>query len=489
MIVTLEHWFLNTATGTLYLSEDDAETEHSTLDHTPLELLMCLIRYQGQDVSKDTMLNEVWPNKVVSEDVLSVAVSQIRKALGDNARKPQFIKTIPSVGYRLIANTNKINHNNIEPTPTPLAASNIVNKPETKWHQLKLISSLLVLLTICLCGYFYWQGQKNITLEDFPSPAIIDQYQKARYLAEQDDEAGWTTAQQTFEDTIIKVPNYAPLYRELVSVKRKLLGWDNGKETLSAVEDFYYLLDMSFALAPNDIKTHLLKADIAFLSEWNFELANTHYKKALYIDSNSSDAHFAYSQFLLAAEEFELALFHIQQYINLDPNGYAVPSVAWVYNMMGDTERAIKELVKLKGLQPDTFGYYVSAQAILENMGDEVASANALFEILKLSHYSKEEMSAAKFAYQQNGLAGINRWFLDVKKESGYIGQYEPPLSFARYAITAGELDRAVDYIQQAFEKRDATLLWFNVDPKYIPIRNHPALENIINPQKFKINR
>ena len=103
MLIKLGLWFIDTQTDVLSKDVDPSKGETKRLDHTPLALLLCLLKYRGQDVTKDVMLNEVWPNKVVSGDVLSVAMSQIRKMLEDNARKPNYIKTIPSVSYQFIA--------------------------------------------------------------------------------------------------------------------------------------------------------------------------------------------------------------------------------------------------------------------------------------------------------------------------------------------------------------------------------------------------
>ena len=91
MLIKIEQWFVDNKTGRVSLSQELDPENDTYLDHTPLELLLCLIKHQGESVTKDTMLEEVWPNKVVTEDVLSVAVSQIRKALKDNAKKQKNI--------------------------------------------------------------------------------------------------------------------------------------------------------------------------------------------------------------------------------------------------------------------------------------------------------------------------------------------------------------------------------------------------------------
>jgi len=492
MIVKLEPWFLNTATGALFTNEHRPKDILITLDHTPLELLLCLIRYQGEDVSKETMLKEVWPNKIVSEDVLSVAISQIRKALSDNARKPTFIKTIPSIGYRFIASTTQIAE--YKPTAasidtavsfsekTVLKATDI---PTIKSHKKSVLfyAAVINIFIILFASYFYFQPEKSIHLTDFSSKAAIEKYQEARYLLKQDDESSWEKAQQAFEDTIIKEPNYAPVYRELADVKLKLIGWHHGEKTNAKLEELYYLLNKSLALAPDDPQSHVLMADVAFLVEWNFELAAKHYQAALTFKEDDALTHSKYAQFLLAAQDFDLAIAHIQRYIELDPTGYALTSVAWVYNMMENYPVALQELTKLRELEPDSFGYHISAQAILENMGDEKTSFNEMIKILEQSAYSEHDLHTVKQEFEHGGLKAVYLWLLEIKKEPAYIGQYQPPLSFARYAIKAGKTELAVEYIQQALIKRDAALLWFNVDPAYAPIRNHPALKNIINPK------
>lgn len=73
-----------------------------------MQVLLFLMQHAGEEVSKSQIIEHVWKGSVVAEDILSVAVSKIRKVLGDNARSPTFIKTIPGVGYRLIAQVEMI---------------------------------------------------------------------------------------------------------------------------------------------------------------------------------------------------------------------------------------------------------------------------------------------------------------------------------------------------------------------------------------------
>ncbi len=66
-------------------------------------VLRCLVAQAGRLVTKDALLATVWPETVVSEDVLTVAIRQLRRVLGDRVRTPRFIKTVHGRGYRFIA--------------------------------------------------------------------------------------------------------------------------------------------------------------------------------------------------------------------------------------------------------------------------------------------------------------------------------------------------------------------------------------------------
>jgi DNA-binding winged helix-turn-helix (wHTH) protein/tetratricopeptide (TPR) repeat protein len=65
-------------------------------------VLCTLVREPGQLVVKGALLDAVWGHQHVSESVLKTLVSQLRAALGDDARNPRFIETASRRGYRFI---------------------------------------------------------------------------------------------------------------------------------------------------------------------------------------------------------------------------------------------------------------------------------------------------------------------------------------------------------------------------------------------------
>jgi DNA-binding winged helix-turn-helix (wHTH) protein/tetratricopeptide (TPR) repeat protein len=68
-----------------------------------MQVLGCLARHAPNMVSKQRLIHEVWGDAFVTEEVLSHAVWELRKAFGDEARNPRYIQTISRRGYRLLA--------------------------------------------------------------------------------------------------------------------------------------------------------------------------------------------------------------------------------------------------------------------------------------------------------------------------------------------------------------------------------------------------
>ena len=67
------------------------------------DTLRVLVENAGRLVTKQELLDTVWPETTVEENNLNHNVSVLRKALGDRATGQQYIETVPRVGYRFVA--------------------------------------------------------------------------------------------------------------------------------------------------------------------------------------------------------------------------------------------------------------------------------------------------------------------------------------------------------------------------------------------------
>ncbi len=73
------------------------------LEPKVMQVLVCLAARAGQMVPKDRLLHAAWADTAVGDDVLTRAISELRRLFDDDAKQPRVIETIPKAGYRLIA--------------------------------------------------------------------------------------------------------------------------------------------------------------------------------------------------------------------------------------------------------------------------------------------------------------------------------------------------------------------------------------------------
>jgi TolB-like protein/Tfp pilus assembly protein PilF len=72
------------------------------LEPKVMEVLVCLAQHPGALLSKEKLLQTVWPETFVTDDVLTRCISELRRVFEDDAREPKIIQTIPKRGYRLL---------------------------------------------------------------------------------------------------------------------------------------------------------------------------------------------------------------------------------------------------------------------------------------------------------------------------------------------------------------------------------------------------
>src|SRR5687767_10882727 len=81
---------------------------NGTLPEKAFQTLVFLVRNQGRLVTKSELFDAIWPDTAVEENNLNKSIHAIRHALGEKARGPKYIETVPKHGYRFVADVTKI---------------------------------------------------------------------------------------------------------------------------------------------------------------------------------------------------------------------------------------------------------------------------------------------------------------------------------------------------------------------------------------------
>ncbi|MEO1369611.1 MAG: winged helix-turn-helix domain-containing protein, partial [Acidobacteriota bacterium] len=85
------------------LNQLDGPGNPTHLEPRTTAVLLDLVKHAGEVRTREELLETAWKDAFVTEGALTHCVWELRKAFGDDARKPRFIQTVPRKGYRLIA--------------------------------------------------------------------------------------------------------------------------------------------------------------------------------------------------------------------------------------------------------------------------------------------------------------------------------------------------------------------------------------------------
>lgn len=151
--------------------------ETQRLSPINLKLLAYLLARQGDVVSRTELFDAVWPNQIVSDDVLTRAISDIRTQLAKLDESSKFIETLPKRGYRWacaaipLGAQNSIESNTSGSTPViaAKAPSQITSAISRKLINLFLYIGAAVLLAFALMWWLTQSTLNQISLAVLPT--------------------------------------------------------------------------------------------------------------------------------------------------------------------------------------------------------------------------------------------------------------------------------------------------------------------------------
>lgn len=443
------------------------------LEYRLCSLLVYLVQRPQQILGKDEILKAIWPRKVVNEDSLAVAISQLRKILDDNPRSPTYIKTIPGVGYQYIWQMRE--------APGVLVAQQVapLSPVAATWGESGLRKAATLALVAVLGIGCYLLGAYG-----HKSPATIEPadnrtpYERAAMLLANHGPDEMRQAVPLFRRAIAHDPANDLAYLGLAEAKIELLG-----EALASDTDTYTelraLLIKALALNPQLARAHMWLGVLFMRHDRNLRAAEEHFKASLALNPNDDRCHFLYEQMLLVEKRFDEARTQIALARATNPLTYPYTYLVWVYMLEHNYDLASHELDRIAATEMEDSFFHTAAQNVYYQMGAEQKAYEHMQWFFNRRAYSPVKKSELEREFQQGGLKAVYAWLLAHKEEAD-VGQYTPPLSWARYAVALGKKEEAMDYLEQAYEKRQFRLLCAVTDPRYDPLRNEPRFQQLL---------
>jgi DNA-binding winged helix-turn-helix (wHTH) protein/predicted ATPase len=97
-------------------------TQPLALTPKAFEVLRYLVTHPDRIITKDELLDAVWPETAISDAVVRIAIGEVRRALGDTAQAPWFIATVHRRGYRFLAPVTHAGPPDAASSPPPAVA-------------------------------------------------------------------------------------------------------------------------------------------------------------------------------------------------------------------------------------------------------------------------------------------------------------------------------------------------------------------------------
>ena len=147
------------------------EQERVPLSEKAFDTLCILVRHGNHLVSKDELLNQVWPDAVVEENNLDKNISLLRQVLGERTGQGKFIETVRGHGFRFVPEVRRISEDGIgekpsrtEPKPTTPEQGIRTPGNKTRIASLRiLLVAALALIVVTIIGVYFWRQQSSVT--------------------------------------------------------------------------------------------------------------------------------------------------------------------------------------------------------------------------------------------------------------------------------------------------------------------------------------
>ena len=121
------------------------------LEPKALNLLIYLVKNPGRLLKKQDLLDAVWEDSSVTENALTRAIAILRRILNDTTKAPKYIETVPTQGYRFIAEVSRTTPEDTGPPELSADAADesvVAAPPSNRWLRDGMIAAGILLLLV-----------------------------------------------------------------------------------------------------------------------------------------------------------------------------------------------------------------------------------------------------------------------------------------------------------------------------------------------------
>lgn len=312
-------------------------------------------------------------------------------------------------------------------------------------------------------------------------PDAYQLYLKGRYFSEKRSEEGLRKGIEYFHKAIEKDPEYALAYAGLADSYTLLGSGTYG--VLSAETAMEHARAMAMkALAIDDTlaEAHTALAFIKFRFDWAWPEAEREFKQAIALNPRDARAHHWYALFLAAMGQQCKALAEISQAQSLEPLALIVNTARGrILHFGREYDGAIQQFRVVLELDP-TFipaHFDLGASYVQKSMFQE--ALKEFQACVGFSGGSPIYVAAVAEVYGRLGNRDEALKLLGQLQEAS-SRRYVSPCDTALVYSALGENEKTISLLEEAYEQRDASLVWCKVAPESDSLRSEPRFQDLL---------
>ena len=305
-------------------------------------------------------------------------------------------------------------------------------------------------------------------------PDAWDLYSWGRYFWNKETEEGFKKAIEYFQEAIDTDPNYALAYTGLADTCSEMGSWgllpaDEAMPRASEAAKRALEIDDTIAEA------HVSMAFVKIILDWDWAEAERELKRALELDPKYGFAHHLYAHINQLLGRENEALMKFEHALQIDPlSSHHMTCFANLYIHVGRYDKAEEWCLKALEIDPDSapgryyLGWTYVRKGMLDEAIEEFQKAPSVCEASLAHAYAISGSRTEALRILNEILARSRQSFVD-------------PRNVAVIYVGLGETNQALDWLEEAYEKRNSGWLPFiEVEPEFLSLHGHPRFEALL---------
>jgi tetratricopeptide (TPR) repeat protein len=318
------------------------------------------------------------------------------------------------------------------------------------------------------------------------NPKAHDAYLKGSYYWKRATPADLDTAESYFELALAEDPSYTPAYGELAWVwaVRQQMGIMAPHEAGPKAKEAAL---QAIALDDTSSDAHAALANIRTYTDWDWAGAEPEWRRALELDPNAANTHAFFAHFLTITGRVEEAIPHSERAIELDPFNASFHALySRVLYSARRHDDAITAARTASSMQP-------GSPIALNALQDALIAKGMRDEALALQREriasDPELVAAFEQGLTEGGYERAQQRIADLlaARYERSSGVPDPrtipytPRTIAEHYLEAGDSDRALEWLERAFEDHHPSLPSIAAYLLWDPVRSDPRFQDLLS--------